>query len=151
MLRLTAARRLLATLLAPWLVIFLTLPEAVHTCAMHSAPVAGAVAGHDHGAMSHGAMSHTAMSHRAGHQMEGMSGMDMTGAPHDTPASDPTHCTCPEGCCTVAVSVAVVPASLSWVRALLAHEEPEFPRDDASVARSTDVRLPFANGPPAQG
>ena len=146
MLRVTTARRLLATLLAPWLVVFLTMPEAVHTCAMHSA----------------GAMAHVHGAAAGGHQMDGMSGMEMAGMSHDgasasavtsgaptTPSRD-VHCTCPEGCCTVAATVAVAPSSLSWVRELLGHQEPQYPGDVASAGLSTDVRLPFANGPPAQ-
>ena len=145
MLRVTAARRLVATLLAPCLVLFLTMPEAVHRCAMHS--VAGAahvhgatathhMAGHDV-AMPHAGMSHGGMSHAAS---------TAPSAPAGTPI-----CSCPEGCCTVTVVSGEVPTTLSWVRELLTPHEPAYPRARVSVALSTAVQLPFANGPPTQG
>jgi uncharacterized protein involved in copper resistance len=154
MLRVTTARRLLATVLAPWLVLFLTMPGAVHTCAMHS--VTGAA--HVHGVATSQPSGDHAM---AGHDMgaHDMAGTAMSGMSHDAvnidassaPAPDAPVCSCPEGCCTVTVVSAEVPATLSWVRELLAHDEPAFPRTLGSVALATDVRLPFANGPPAQG
>jgi uncharacterized protein involved in copper resistance len=155
MLRVTTARRLLATLLAPWLAVFLTLPETLHSCAMHS--VRGAAHAH---ANVHAAASVVApAAPMAHHQMDGasMAGMSHDGtsaASHGAPdASSPagTHCTCPEGCCTAAAPVALAPVSLQWVRELLGHQEPQYPRAQVAVASAADHRLPFANGPPARG
>ncbi len=138
--RVPLVRRLLATLLAPWLAVVLAMPEAVHTCAMHST-------GHEHVAEAPApTMAGMAGMHGMSHESAPASASSTSNPGHDTPP-----CTCPEGCCTVAsMATLEVPVSLSWVRVLLDHREPNFPREIASLVTSSDVRLPFANGPPAQ-
>ena len=148
--RITTARRVLAAVMAPWLALLFAMPEAAHACAMH-------------GGQGH-AMVHEASASMAHDMAPGMS-HDMSAdlaeptaptaptapsSPTPAPSPNATHCTCPEGCCTVVVAFAAVPTSLSWVRELLAHRDPQYPRALPSVALSADVQLPFANGPPAQ-
>ena len=154
MLRITAAHRVLAAVMAPWLALLFAMPEAAHACAMHG--------GQGH-AMVHEAsesMAHDmapGMSHGMSHDMSAdlaaptaTTAATAPSSPTPAPSPNATHCTCPEGCCTVVVAFAAVPTSLSWVRELLAHRDPQYPRALPSVALSADVQLPFANGPPAQ-
>ena len=141
--RMPILRRLIAAVMAPWLALLFAMPEAAHACAMHGGlgHAVGHVAATDQSAGTHHAMSHA------------MATPELSRTPAPTPASptNATRCTCPDGCCTVVVADAEVPTSLSWVRALPAHREPAAPRALVSVALSTDVRLPFANGPPSPG
>lgn len=142
MLRITTAHRVLAAVMAPWLALLFAMPEAAHACAMHG--------GQGH-AMVHEASA--SMAHDMSADLAAPTAPTAATAPSSpTPAPSPnaTHCTCPEGCCTVVVAFAAVPTSLSWVRELLAHRDPQYPRALPSVALSADVQLPFANGPPAQ-
>ena len=148
--RITTARRVLAAVMAPWLALLFAMPEAAHACAMHG--------GQGH-AMVHEASASMAhdmapgMSHDMSADLAAPTAPTAPTAPSSpTPAPSPnaTYCTCPEGCCTVVVAFAAVPTSLSWVRELLAHRDPQYPRALPSVALSADVQLPFANGPPAQ-
>jgi hypothetical protein len=143
MLQRTFSRRLMAALLAPWLAVTLTVPDAVHSCALHSPAAGAATSPSPHAEHNPHAAHMAATSHEA-------TPAATPAATADAPATSTHHgdgCTCPEGCCTIATVRADTPVTLAWIPDAVHREQPVLDLESA-VALSTDHVLPFANGPP---
>jgi hypothetical protein len=127
-------RRVFAAVLAPWVVVVMSEPAALHECAMHSAHAIPASAAHTHGMSAH---------------VHGM-----TGSEHLAPQGSPSHdaaskyCTCLGGCCAATILALPGVAELSFAPIGIRAERPAESAERSAPA-TTEHLLPFANGPPA--
>jgi hypothetical protein len=124
-------RRSVAALFAPWLMVVMAEPAALHTCAMHAGHMVR--------------MADMAASADAGHHMDAP---DADQAP-GTPEHSSHHCTCLGGCCAASPVATPSAPELSWVP--VEHRRGDSPiADEQRPAISAEHVLPFANGPPAR-
>jgi hypothetical protein len=116
--------RLLTVVFAAWFVTALAEPQALHTCAMHSAHAAAVGTTH--------------------HMHQAAGGHDHSTTPHRG-----EQCSCLGSCCSVVPVTLARSPELAWVPAQILLEQPLFAEVVFAPARFAHV-LPFANGPPAR-
>jgi hypothetical protein len=125
-------RRAFAAVFAPWVVVVMSEPAALHECAMHSV----------HGT----ALSAAPMPGLPGHA-HSMSGHTVSqGAPGHGAALK--YCTCLGGCCAATIPGLPGVAELSFAPVGIRAERPVESAERAA-SEATEHLLPFANGPPA--
>lgn len=145
MMRRSRWTRPFAALFALWFAVILGDPGMLHSCPMHGA----------HGV--HGG-AHAAAAAGGGHDMAASHSMHglHAAAEWDAPAQHgPQHhdktgpCTCVAQCCVASVVAALPTVAATHVPATVASVEPPLHVAIGDVPASPDLRLPFANGPPA--
>lgn len=133
--------RPLVALFALWFAVILGDPGMLHSCSMHGGhggaiEVAAAPSGHD---------MHGAEGMHATHAAESADAVSHQGAPHHGGTG---VCTCMGQCCAASIVAPLPTVAALHVPASVALVEPPLlvAFDDAPA--SSDLRLPFANGPP---
>ena len=128
-------RRALALVLALWYTVAFTGVTAMHRCPQHDGPAPTRVDAAMPMPMPAGGGASSASMPRAHHS-------------HEAPAgkSHGTQCTCFGQCCTA--HSALVPVPVDAVVAAITRVPAPVPAVAATVVAATQLRLPFANGPP---
>jgi hypothetical protein len=131
-----------SALFALWFAIVLGDPGMLHACPMHGG----------HGAQG----AQQAAAPAPGHDMAGMHGHHMAppttqgshqGSQHQAPAPGP--CTCVGHCCAAPVPAPLPIVATLPIPAVVAEARHPLAAPSSPAPAAPDVRLPFANGPPA--